>query len=147
MCQCRAQVTAAATALHGGGCLHVLAFSDGKAQIITASGDIAASARVFDSGAAYVCFSMCQSPSSHIISQHLCFDLRGHGPHRVVERGQLLHHRYRLAGALVFRLKHAVDHTLIDFVQPLGLYSDLVTGISREASSSALASSHRMCYQ
>jgi hypothetical protein len=49
-----AQVMAAATALHGGGSLHALAFSDGKAQILSAAGSVAASARVFESSAPYV---------------------------------------------------------------------------------------------
>ncbi len=42
------QVTVASTATHGGGCIHVLAFADGEAQIITASGSVAASSHVFE---------------------------------------------------------------------------------------------------
>ncbi len=49
------QVMAAATVLHGGGSLHALAFADGEAQILSASGSVAASARVFETGAPYVC--------------------------------------------------------------------------------------------
>jgi len=45
------QVLVAATAAHGGGCLHAFAFVDGEAQVLTASGDVAASSRVFERSA------------------------------------------------------------------------------------------------
>jgi len=45
------QVMVAATAAHGGGCLHALAFSDGEAQVLTASGSVAASSHVFERSA------------------------------------------------------------------------------------------------
>jgi hypothetical protein len=101
------QVMAAATVLHGGGSLHALAFADGEAQILSASGSVAASARVFETGAPYVCCLqrklvfrfIARLRRSLLIVQHRGFHLRADGADRMVECRQLLHHRLIVAGA------------------------------------------------
>lgn len=102
------QVMTAATSLHGGGCLHALAFSDGKAQILSASGSVAASARVFESSAP-TAVSIC------------------------VPMGLIA---WSSAGSCCI-----TDLSL----QPLGLYSDLVTGMSRVSSLQGIGASMSMC--
>jgi hypothetical protein len=42
------QVSVAATAAYGGCCLHAVAFTDGEVQMLSATGDVVASARVFE---------------------------------------------------------------------------------------------------